>query len=170
MNTWTLSRLLAGLHEDIERRLTIARQSFGHPGTTGNATENVWLELLQTYLPKRYQAETAHVVGSKGMFSGQIDVLVFDRHYSPFVFKFEEQIVIPAESVYGVFEVKQTINSEHVEYAQKKVASVRRLYRTSLPIPYADGTYAAKSLPHILGGLLTFESDWSPPLGQPLVD
>jgi len=60
--------------------------------------------------------------------------------------------------------------SAHVEYAQKKVASVRRLLRTSLPIPYAGGTYPAKPLPYILGGLLTFESDWSPALGQPLVD
>jgi hypothetical protein len=45
---------------------------------------------------------------------------------------------------------------------------VRRLHRTSLPIPYANGVYPAKPLPHILGGLLTFESDWKPPLGDPL--
>jgi hypothetical protein len=36
-----------------------------------------------------------------------------------------------------------------------------------LPIPYAKGTYPAKPLIPILGGLLTFESDWNPPLGQP---
>jgi hypothetical protein len=46
------------------------------------------------------------------------------------------------------------------------VASVRRLHRTSLPIPYAKGVYPAKPLIPILGGLLTFESEWSPPLGQ----
>ena len=51
-------------------------------------------------------------------------------------------------------------------YAQDKVASVRRLHRTSLPIPYAKGVYPAKPLIPILGGLLTFESEWSPPLGQ----
>jgi hypothetical protein len=37
-----------------------------------------------------------------------------------------------------------------------------------LPIPYAKGTYPPKPLIPILGGLLTFESDWSPPLGSPL--
>ena len=46
------------------------------------------------------------------------------------------------------------------------MASVRSLYRTSLPIPYAKGSYPAKPLIPIYGGLLTFESDWSPPLGQ----
>jgi hypothetical protein len=170
MSDWSLQKLLAGLHEDIQHRLAAARQSFGHPGTTGDATENVWLELLQRYLPTRYQAEKAHVVDSKGMFSDQIDVLLFDRQYSPFIFRFEDQLVIPAESVYGAFEVRQTINAGNVDYAQKKVASVRRLYRSSLPIPYVAGTYPPKPLPHIIGGLLTFESEWNPPLGQPLLD
>lgn len=170
MTEWSLSSLLAGLHHDIERRLATARQTFGHPGTKGNASEHVWLELLQTYLPRRYHAETAHVVDSKGAFSDQIDVVVFDRQYSPFIFKFEGEIIIPAESVYAVFEAKQSLNAAQVSYARKKIESVRRLFRTSLPIPHAGGTYPPKPLPYILGGLLTFDSDWTPALGAPLRD
>jgi len=166
--SWSLSQLLAGLHDDIEQRLKTSRQSFGHAGTKGDASEHVWRELLRTYLPRRYQAETAHVVDSKDVFSEQIDVVIFDRQYSPFIFDYEGQKIIPAESVYAVFEAKQTINSDLVDYAQKKVASVRRLHRTSLPIPHAGGTYPPKPLPYILGGLLTFESEWKPPLGKSL--
>ena len=81
---------------------------------------------------------------------------------------YEGQTIIPAESVYAVFEAKQSINAGQVDYAQEKVASVRRLHRTSLPIPYAKGTYPPKPLIPILGGILTFESDWSPPLGAAL--
>lgn len=33
----------------------------------------------------------------------------------------------------------------------------------------AGGTYPPKPLPHIFGGLLTFESYWKPALGQPLI-
>ena len=69
MTTWSLSQLLAGLHDDIQQRLETCRKSFGHPGTKGNASEQVWLQLLKTYLPQRYQAETAHVVDSQGVFS-----------------------------------------------------------------------------------------------------
>src|SRR5262249_40096012 len=72
----------------------------------------------------------------------------------------------PAESVYAVFEAKQTANADLVAYAQQKVASVRKLFRTSLPIPHAGGMYPAKPLIPILGGLLTFESDWTPALGD----
>ena len=167
MSEWSLAQLLAGLHDDIQERLGRVRKSFGHPSVKGNASEAVWLELLETYLPQRYQAATAHVVDSRGAFSEQIDIVVFDRQYSPFIFSYEGQTIIPAESVYAVFEAKQTMNAGQVSYARNKVASVRRLHRTSLPIPYAKGTYPAKPLIPILGGLLTFESDWSPALGKP---
>jgi hypothetical protein len=165
---WSLSKLLAGLHDDIQKRLEVSRSAFSHPGTKGDASENVWLALLQSYLPQRYQAASAHIVDSEGQFSEQIDVVVFDRQYSPFIFKYEGQTIVPAESVYGVFEAKQAINAGLVDYAQKKVASVRRLHRTSLPIPHAGGTFPPKPLIPILGGILTFESDWSPPFGQAL--
>ena len=168
MSDWSLSVLLSGLHDDIQQKLAIARKSFAHPGTKGDASELVWLEMLQDYLPQRYQAASAHIVDSLGAFSDQIDVVIFDRQYSPFIFKYQGQTVVPAESVYAAFEAKQAINATMVEYAQKKVASVRRLHRTSLPIPHARGTYPAKPLIPIHGGLLTFESDWNPAFGAPL--
>jgi hypothetical protein len=167
MTEWSLPRLLAGLHDDIHQRLETVRKTFGHPGTKGDASERVWLELLQEYLPRRYQAAKAHVVDSKGVFSQQIDVVIFDRQYSPFIFHYEDQIIVPAESVYAVFEAKQTVNSAQVTYAQEKITSVRGLHRTSLPIPHAGGVYQAKELTPILGGILTFESDWSPAFGEP---
>ncbi len=167
MSTWSLPQLLAGLHDDIEQRLSTARKVFGHPTTKGDASQAVWLELLQKYLPKRYEAATAHVVDSEGKFSDQIDVVIFDRQYSPFVFTFQSEYVVPAESVYAVFEAKQTVTAELVKYAQEKALSVRSLHRTSLAIPHAGGTYDPKPPGHILAGVLTLESDWSPPLGEP---
>ena len=168
MSDWSLPILLASLHDDIQQRLATVRKSFAHPGTKGDASEGVWIELLETYLPKRYQAASAHIVDSLGAFSQQIDVVVFDRQYSPFIFRYQGQTIIPAESVYAVFEAKQTANAALVAYAQEKVASVRQLHRTSLPIPYAQGTYPPKPLIPILGGLLSFESEWSPALAASL--
>jgi hypothetical protein len=168
MTDWSLSRLLADLHRDIEQRLATARLAFAHPVAKGDASEGVWLELLQNYLPRRYQAQKAFIVDSKGQFSEQIDVVIFDRQYSPFIFTFQEQVILPAESVYAVFEAKQSIHADQLEYAQKKIASVRRLHRTSLPIPYAGGVYPPKALAHIIGGLLTLESEWNPALGDAL--
>lgn len=170
MTDWSLATLLAGLHDDIQQRLETVRKTFGHPGTKGDASEDVWLGLLNTYLPQRYKAAKAHVVDSNGAFSDQIDVVIFDRQYSPFIFSYNGGTVIPAESVYAVFEAKQSIDRSVVSYAQKKAASVRRLYRTSLPIPHAGGTFPAKPPHPIYAGVLTFESEWNPPLGESLSD
>ena len=167
MSDWSLSQLLASLHEDIQQRLATVRKTIHHPGSKGDASENVWIAMLDLYLPKRYQTAKAHVVDSHGNFSQQIDVVVFDRQYSPFIFTYEGQTIIPAESVYAVFEAKQTADAALVSYAQDKVASVRRLHRTSLPIPHAGGVYPPKPLIPILGGMLTFESEWNPALGAP---
>ncbi len=104
MTTWSLAKILESLHQDIQSRLQTARQSIGHPGTKGDASEKIWLRLFQDYLPARYQAEKAHIVDSEGTFSQQIDVVIFDRQYSPFIFNFEGEKVILAESVYAVFE------------------------------------------------------------------
>src|SRR5262249_17516111 len=157
-----------GLHTDIHQKLETVRRTFDHPGTKGDGSEQVWLDLFNQYLPQRYQAAKAHVVDSQGNFSEQIDVVVFDRQYSPFIFSYSGQIIIPAESVYAVFESKQEINANEVSYAQKKISTVRNLQRTSLPIPHAGGTYPPKPLIHIYGGILTFESGWKPAFGQPL--
>lgn len=168
MNEWSLKDIFANMNKDINQRLETTRQSFAHSSTMGDASERVWLDLLETYLPKRYKVTKAHVVDSRGAFSEQIDVVVYDAQYSPLIFQYEEQTIIPAESVYAIFEAKQTLNAENVKYTCQKVASVRRLNRTSLPIPYAGGTYSEKPLIHICGGLLTLDSDWSPALGEPL--
>jgi len=168
MTEWNLRTILGDLHNDIQEQLRRAR-NIGHPSEKGDASEDVWLELFEQYLPQRYHAIKAHVVDSEGTFSDQIDVVIFDRQYSPFIHKFKGSTVIPAESVYGVFEAKQTMDAGLVSYAQEKIESVRRLKRTSLPIPHAGGEYPAKPPFHILGGILTFESEWKPPFGNPFL-
>ena len=169
MSKWSLAKLLENLHNDIKQRLDIVRQSFEHPGAKGNASENVWLEILKSFLPMRYQVDSAHIVDSNGRFSEQIDIVVYDRQYSPLIFRYAGELIIPAESVYAVFEAKQTISAKEVRYACKKVRSVRKLHRTSIAIPHAGGEYPPKPLVPIYGGVLTLESKWSPPLGNSLL-
>ncbi|WP_275886881.1 DUF6602 domain-containing protein [Teredinibacter turnerae] len=139
MSAWSLPQLFENIHNDIDHRLSTVRRSVAHPGSKGDGSESVWLNLLKTYLPQRYQCDSAFIVDSEGHFSEQQDVVIFDRQYSPFVFHYENQKIIPAESVYAVFEVKQTLNAANVAYAQRKIESVRTLVRTSLPIPHAGG-------------------------------
>lgn len=170
MTAWSLSTLLAELNATIEEGLARSRRAMGHPVAKGDASESVWLSLLSKYLPERYQAARAYVVDSHGTFSHQLDIVIYDRQYSPLIFEHEGQTIIPAESVYAIFEAKQSVDAEQVAYAQKKIGSVRRLHRTSLPVPNVLGVAEPKPLHSIIGGLLAFESDWKPKMGAPLAD
>ena len=67
---------------------------------------------------------------------------------------------VAVEAVYAVFEVKQEANKRFMDYAGRKIASVRCLHRTSITIPHAGGVFAPKKPIHILGGLLTTRSGW----------
>jgi hypothetical protein len=81
------------------------------------------------------------------------------------VFKRNNTVYVPAESVYAVFEVKQKLTKAYLQYAGKKAESVRRLIRTSAPIPHAGGTYPPKKPHFIPAGILTVTSNWKEPLG-----
>lgn len=139
-----------------------------HPELKGSAYEQHWLEWFRNYLPSRYCVDKARVIDCEGYVSEQLDIVVYDRQYSPFIFKEVNRTYVPAESVYAVLEVKPAINKKYVEYAGKKAASVRRLMRTSAPIPHAGGEYPPKPHGRILAGLVALKSDWTPALGEPL--
>lgn len=163
----SLRGLFLHLQEQMISALSTDRAVLYHPGTKGDAAEAHWREMLTKYLPKRYCADKAMVVDCDGRVSEQIDVVIYDRQYSPFLFNQDRAKYVPAESVYAVFETKQEINAQYIEYAQAKAASVRRLRRTSVPIHYAGGIYKPRKPQKILAGILALESSWHPPLGKP---
>lgn len=163
-----LTEILDGLQARLEGELRGNRVAVAHPGARGEASEDDWLRILKDHLPHRYQVDRAFVIDSRGACSEQIDVVIYDRQYSPFLFNQANQRYVPAESVYAVLEVKQDLSRQHVLYAANKAASVRRLHRTSASIPYAKGAYTARQLPSIVAGILTYESSWTPTLGEPL--
>lgn len=163
-----LRKLFLNLQDQLERRLQGNRELIDHQGAKGQATEEGWREMLGEYLPKRYCVSKAFVIDADGDRSDEIDLVVYDRHYSPFLLNQGGAIFIPAESVYAVFEVKQDLTAEHVDYAMRKAASVRKLRRTSAKITHAGGEFKARPPFPILAGLLTLEKNGKSPLGKRL--
>nr|WP_320146519.1 DUF6602 domain-containing protein [uncultured Anaeromusa sp.] len=166
MKKTNLKDLFYHLQNQMIAKLSTSRSSIAHPGTKGDATELNWLQWLKDYLPKRYCVDKAFVIDCNDNISDQIDIVIYDQQYSPFVFNQDAVIFIPAESVYAIFEVKQDLSKEHIEYAGQKAESVRTLARTSIPIPHAGGYYPPKPHNKILAGILTLSSTWSDPLGD----
>lgn len=163
-----LTEILDGLQARLEGELRGSRLAVTHPGARGEASEDDWLRVLKDHLPHRYQADRAFVIDSQGSCSEQIDVVIYDRQYSPFLFNQANQRYVPAESVYAVLEVKQDLSREHVLYAGDKAASVRRLHRTSAPVQHVEGVAKPRPLPPIVGGIVTYQSSWTPAFAEPL--
>lgn len=124
--------------------------------------------MLSGHLPNRYQVATGVVIDHEGTESDYIDIIIYDRYYSPIVFDYNGVLYVPAESVFAAIETKQSLNKTHIEYASDKAKSVRSLKRTSAPIRQMNSTIATKAdTKQILAGVVTTKSDWSPALGKP---
>lgn len=154
-----LKELFHGLQEQMQTSLNVNRKFIGHPSSKGDATEQHWIEFLRTYLPDRYKVDKAIVIDSTGNVSEQMDVVIYDAIYTPFIFKQDGFVYIPAESVYAVFEVKQDVEG-YIEYAAKKVESVRKLKRTSISMVASGKITSARPLTKIIGGILTTTSSY----------
>ena len=155
-----LKELFHGLQEQMQTSLNVNRKFIEHPGSKGDATEQHWIEFLRTYLPDRYKVDKAIVIDSTGNVSEQMDVVIYDAIYTPFIFKQDGFMYIPAESVYAVFEVKQDVKG-NIEYAAQKIESVRKLKRTSIGMVSSGRLTTARQLTKIIGGILTTTSSYS---------
>jgi hypothetical protein len=133
-----------------------------HPTAKGDGTEGHWLKMLQRRLPARYRADRAFVIDAHGNRSEQIDMVIHDRQFCPLLLDTEGCISVPAESVYAVIEVKQTIGAQTLAYAGQKAKSVRQLHRTSATFPSANGRTRTEPKP-ILAGLVALRSGWRKP-------
>jgi hypothetical protein len=146
--------------EVLRLQLELSSKSITHSGVMGAVNERHFIDVLRSYLPNRYAVSEGIVVDSNGATSDQIDVVIFDRQYTPTLLDQQSHLFIPAEAVYCVLEVKPTLNKEYLVYAGEKAASVRKLERTSVPIVHAGGEHPAKALIPITAGIVAANVDW----------
>ncbi|CAA0199141.1 DUF6602 domain-containing protein [Tenacibaculum maritimum] len=160
MNKIDLKSLFSGLQNQMTSQLNTNREFITHPGSKGDALENAWIEWLQKYLPNRYSVDKAIIIDSEGNTSHQMDIVIYDNWFTPFIFSQNGFHYIPAEGVYAVFEVKPDINGSvekksYIEYAADKIESVRKLKRTSTNMINSGKKLPARPLTKIIGGILT---------------
>ncbi len=155
-----LTLLFQGLQKQMIAQLNTNREFIVHPGSKGDALENAWIEWLKKYLPNRYSVDKAIVIDSEGNTSDQIDIVIYDNWFTPFIFSQNGFHYIPAEGVYAVFEVKPDLqgnvgSKSYIEYAADKIESIRKLKRTTTNMINSGRTIPARPLTKIIGGILT---------------
>jgi len=156
-NKINIEKLFNALDEEMRQKLSSKIDEIYHPTAKGSESELNWIGLLRSYLPERYSVDSGFIVDHEGNISEQIDIIVYDRHFTPFIFRGENVVYIPAEGVYAVFEVRPKLSKSNYEYAAKKHKSVKELKRTSASFTHILGT-DKKVLFNIIGGILTKEN------------
>lgn len=161
-----LKSLFMGLQNQMTTQLNTNREFITHPGSKGDALENAWIEWLQKYLPNRYSVDKAIVIDSEGNTSHQMDIIIYDNWFTPFIFSQNGFHYIPAEGVYAVFEVKPDIQGHvkektFIEYTAEKIESVRTLKRTSTDMINSGRKFPPRPLTKIIGGILTSTNTYS---------
>jgi hypothetical protein len=157
------ARMLADLVES---------RTLPHPGSSGSASEADWARWLEGYLPARYAVgRGVFVIDSTGLVSQQLDVVIYDKHFTPRIWRHNEDTYVPAESVYAVLECKPELNRANLDYAAEKVSSVRRMLRTSARFhDNSSGAQRPVASKPIIGVLLADRSEWAVPLGDPFTN
>lgn len=167
-NSIVLGDLFSSLQNQMVAQLSTNRDFIGHPTSKGDSLENTWIEWLRKYLPNRYSVDKAIIIDSRGNLSDQIDLVIYDQQYTPFVLTQNGIHYIPAEGVYAIFEVKPDLQGNiqvqgesisYIEYAGRKIESVRKLKRTSTNIIDRGKKFDPRPLTKIIGGILTSSNE-----------
>jgi len=161
-----LTEAFAREREVLYATLKRSSNSITHNGVLGEVNEEHFIELLRRYLPARYSVESGIILDSRGKTSDQIDVVIYDRQYTPILLDQKNHRYILAEAVYAVFEAKPEFNKEYLEYAAEKAESVRKLIRTSAPVPYSYGVKEPKKLFEIIAGIISTDIGWADGFGK----
>lgn len=113
------------LRQNFEKKAEL----ISHPGESGEAREEALKDVLRRYLPQRCGIATGFVIDSNWRESLQMDIIIYDKNYSPVFEVTGDKRYFPCETVLAVGEVKTSIDTSELEDSFKKIASAKALER-----------------------------------------
>ncbi|MGN7286560.1 DUF6602 domain-containing protein [Shouchella rhizosphaerae] len=133
----TPEEAIRGIAENYQRleksySYQLGIQAPNHRGITGGYRENIWLELFEHIIPKKFCISTGvFIMDSYQNVSKEVDIAIYDEQYTPYIFTDKDRIkYIPIEAVAVAVQCKsENINSN--DDVRKWAKSITKL-KTSL--------------------------------------
>ncbi len=95
------------LEKSIVRQLSLYNKN--HSTTTGSLREDIWLELFERIVPKKFVIEhSIFIIDSYYQISREVDLAIIDNAYTPYIFQYGRLKFVPIEAVAAVIECKST--------------------------------------------------------------
>ncbi|MGO9782517.1 MAG: DUF6602 domain-containing protein [Streptosporangiaceae bacterium] len=100
-----------------------------HHGSRGTAREEILARFLELYVPGTAEVvHNAEIITLAGEISPQCDIVLVDRNV-PKLQDLRSHRVVPAESVFGVIEVKSRMTGSELIDSCRKISAIKQLSR-----------------------------------------
>lgn len=147
---------------EIQNKYEAIIELIEHPGEKGNENENILINFLRDFLPKKYSIGTGFLIDSDGNTSSQCDLIIYDNLFNPNLMKFDNNQYFPIESVYGIIEVKTCLRANDLEKSFRDFDKIKNMKFISEPVQMIRGnttTLTKTTKPFYI--LFAYNSEWN---------
>lgn len=127
MKQHSISQIFESALHDFEKALS---RNSGRPDEIGGPREKQVRDFLKIFLPEKIGVAKGYVINQGGNISKECDVVFFNKETCPrFILDVENDLrLFPIEEVYGVAEIKSTLDKDELNNAKQKLHSVSATY------------------------------------------
>lgn len=126
----TINKYFAKVSEDLLSKSQQIKEFFAtHKPTAGANRETEVANLLEEYLPSKYEISSGLILSKDGEFSNQADVIVADEMSNSPLFSSEKEKIWLVESVYSLIEVKTQLTPTTLNNSLEKCRRFKSLPR-----------------------------------------
>ena len=96
-------------YDELERSIVsqLLFETPNHKLTTGTYRETIWMSLFKLIIPHKFSIKQGvFIMDSNGNTSAEVDLVIFDEQYTPYIFNYGEICFIPIEAVAVVIQCK----------------------------------------------------------------
>ena len=132
-NGFDLDKLFEGSLRRLQTEAEYFSRLTAHNPELGRLNEAHLVKLLREYLPPKIGLGTGFIVcgGDNPRQSPQCDIIFYDALNNAPLYRSDAWSIYPIEMVYGVLEVKTTLNHATLSEAFEKCAKIRSMARTN---------------------------------------
>lgn len=116
--------------------------NFKHKGLRGNQRAAALATFLSLHLPKFFAVGKGEARDCYDNCTGELDLLIYDHSTAAPILPSSESLIVPAEALYAVIEVKSVLSQAHLETcitAAQKVRTLKPFKKSFIAAP-TDGS------------------------------
>lgn len=162
-----LEEFWKGYTAKIQAEVSLVNARIAHQGERGGANENILIDLLKGFLPKKYGVSSGFVIDPDGECSKQTDIILYDNQFNPDLMEYKGGSIVPVDWTYAVIEVKTTLKGE-LENAINNIAKTKSLKweKCLEPVLYKNKKnpgWGGRMTSSPIGVIFAYQSGWKNP-------